>query len=146
MSNLFYEIDFDGDISEWNVFSVKNMDKMFYHNHIFTGKQIENWNIKSLKTAKEMFMGCKKLNCNLSKWNVSNIEYMNYMFGYCNIFEGTGLEKWKPKRTLSMFSMFKGCNRLRCDLNKWNVYLADTREMFLCCWSLENNLPKWYKQ
>ena len=67
-----------------------------------------------------MFMGCKKLNCNLSKWNVSNIEYMNYMFGYCNIFEGTGLEKWKPIKCENMEDMFYRCDSLK-------------------------NEPKWYK-
>ena len=58
-------------------------------------------------------------NGNISKWDVSNVEDMRYMF-----FE----------------SKFNG------DLSNWNVNnLKDTEYMFDDC-PLENNPPAWYKK
>ena len=31
-----------------------------------------------------MFNKCYNFNCDLSKWNVSNVENMSYMFVWCN--------------------------------------------------------------
>ena len=56
MSNLFSGLDFNGDVSEWDVSNVTDMKVMFYK--------------------------CKSFNQNISKWNVSNVTNMASMF--CN--------------------------------------------------------------
>ena len=38
-----------------------------------------------------MFIGCKKLNCNIDNWNTNNVRFKS------NIFLGSGLEKNPPK-------------------------------------------------
>ena len=68
-------------------------------------------------------MGCKQctnFNGDLSKWDVSNVEFMNYMFQYCENFNG--------------------------DLSKWNVSkVKDKGMMFYGCIALKNK-PSWYKE
>jgi surface protein len=39
-----------------------------------------------------MFFGCKNFTGNLSGWNVSNVEEMNYMFCDCKNFTGKDLD------------------------------------------------------
>ena len=61
MSELFVEIDFDGDISGWDVSKVKNMSFMFA------------W--------------CEDFNQDISNWDVSNVKKINNIFDYCSIEE-----------------------------------------------------------
>lgn len=46
-----------------------------------------------------MFESCIHFNCDLSNWDIRNVEYMNYMFWHCKNF--------------------------KCDLSKWDVYCGD---------------------
>ena len=53
MSMLFYQSEFNGDISEWNVSNVMNMQMMFYQSS-FNG-DITKWNISSKCLTNGMF-------------------------------------------------------------------------------------------
>ena len=59
MDNLFYESNFDGDISEWDVSNVKNMSYMF--------------------------TGCRQFNQDISNWNVDKVRYTHFIFYNCPI-------------------------------------------------------------
>jgi hypothetical protein len=59
---MFQDSEFDGDISEWNVKSVRNMEDMFlYSNFSGNNGSLENWG-KKWKTKpymnKNMFHDC----------------------------------------------------------------------------------------
>ena len=60
MSFLFYDSEFNGDISKWDTSNVTNMIYMFYHS---------------------------KFNSDISKWDVSKVKNMNSMFERSNIQE-----------------------------------------------------------
>ena len=53
---MFYGSKFNGDISEWDVSSVTNMDSMFY---------------------------CSKFNGDISEWDVSSVEKIFWIFDNC---------------------------------------------------------------
>ena len=80
MSFLFNNLQFNGDISYWNVSNVTNMSCMFAHSK-FTGENgdISNWNVSNVKNMNGMFYD-SKFNGNISKWNVSNVLKMDGMF------------------------------------------------------------------
>ena len=63
MSDLFRDIDINKnfDVSKWDVSNVTNIKNMNF-----------------------MFYDCKKLNCDLSNWNVSKVEDTTVMFYNCN--------------------------------------------------------------
>ena len=61
MSKLFEGIDFNGDISNWDVSNVTNMYAMFYF--------------------------CKTFNKDISGWDVSNVKTLNFIFDNCSIEE-----------------------------------------------------------
>ena len=66
-----------------------------------------------------MFMGCENLDCDLSQWDVSNVQDMNHMFS--------------------------GCKNLIFDLSKWNIdSLQKFDRMFSNC--KRKFIPDWYRK
>ena len=61
MSKLFIYSDFNGNISQWDVSNVNNMNSMF--------------------------CGCIKFDKDISKWDVSNVKRMSNIFANCTIEE-----------------------------------------------------------
>ena len=91
MSYLFSVLDFNGDISKWDVSNVTNMSNMFYRCESFN-QDISNWDVSKVISMWGMFCGCKDFNQDISSWDVSKVKDMRYMFDYCPI-----EEKYKPK-------------------------------------------------
>ena len=85
-SYMFYRCEnFDCDLSNWNVSNVEKIDHMFCECRIFIGKGLDNWNIsKKVTDMSNMFDGCRKFNCDLSKWNTKRVKDMRYMFYNCD--------------------------------------------------------------
>lgn len=88
LKGLFsHRYNFDEDLSGWNVSHVENMKHMFVRCETFTGRGLNNWNVRSLKDATGMFDGCYELNCDLSQWNVRNLEKCAIIFRGCRNFD-----------------------------------------------------------
>lgn len=71
MNSLFEDINFDGDISNWDVSNVQDMSYMFWRTN-FTGKNspgMNNWNVSNVSSMDSMFEG-SKFNQDISKWEV----------------------------------------------------------------------------
>jgi surface protein len=80
MSYLFVGLQFNGDISKWNVSKVENMSNMFFRS---------------------------EFNGDISNWDVSRVEDMSYMFGQSDF--NQDLSKWKPYSVNDTTSMFIIC-------------------------------------
>ena len=91
MSNLFNRINFNGDISKWDVSNVKNMYGMFEDCNSFN-QDISDWDVSNVTDMSDMFCKCISFNQDISNWNVSNVKDKNNMFHSCSI-----EEKYKPK-------------------------------------------------
>ena len=91
MSNLFEDLDFNGDISIWDVSNVLNMSYMFYGCKVFN-EDISSWDVSNVNYMNCMFLECESFNKDISSWDVSNVTNMNNMFERCPI-----EEKYKPK-------------------------------------------------
>jgi len=65
MSWTFHGADFNGDISEWDVSKVEFMDNMFEYSEF--NQNIDNWNVSNETSMKDMFKGCP-LEKNPPKW------------------------------------------------------------------------------
>ena len=59
-----------------------------------------------------MFQDCKNFNCDLSNWNVSNVENMGNMFDECINFN-SDLSKWDVSNVKYMSCMFGNCQSLK---------------------------------
>ena len=59
-----------------------------------------------------MFSGCNSLNSlpDISKWDTSNVKYMNYMFSRCYSLNSLpDISKWKTSNVNDIRSMFGEC-------------------------------------
>lgn len=77
MSALFYNSEFNGDISLWNVSKVMFMDGMFEGSE-FNG-DISKWDVSNVKDMHSMFYN-SSFEGDISKWSVSRVKDMDYMF------------------------------------------------------------------
>ena len=68
MYELFFDSNFTGDISEWDVRNVKDMSYMF-HSSKFTGENgdISKWDVSNVKNMTDMFFN-SPLENNPPKW------------------------------------------------------------------------------
>ena len=64
---------FDSNLGNWDVSNVTDMKWMFRNCYNFKGTGLEMWNTSNVITMDSMFDGCKKLNVDLSSWNVSKV-------------------------------------------------------------------------
>ena len=55
---------------------------MFY-DCINFNSDISNWNVSNVKHMNFMFDGCSKFNCNLNNWNIKNVRNMLFIFDNC---------------------------------------------------------------
>ena len=120
MSRLFYEstFNFNGNISNWVVSNVEDMNHMFYSSE-FNG-DISNWDVSNVENMEYMF-AYSKFNGDISNWDVSNVENMRFMF-YASKFtaENGYISNWDVSNVKDMRYMFNGTH-------------------------LFKNPPKWYK-
>lgn len=65
MSEVFFNSDFNGDISQWDVSSVENMESMFLSSQF--NKDISNWDVSKVKDIEWMFR-TSKFSGNLNFW------------------------------------------------------------------------------
>ena len=107
-------INFNGDISQWNVSNVENMWYMFRECKKFNC-DISRWNVSNVKHMEQMFRGCKKFNCDISRWDTSNVE--------------------------NIYSMFYNCKSFKQNLNNWNV--SNVKDMNYAFYNCPTQ-PKWY--
>ena len=109
MDQLFYNSNFNGDISEWDVSKIENMESMFLGSK-FNG-DISNWNVENVTNMSSMFYE-SEFNGDISEWDTKNVIDMSWMFA---------------------FSKFNG------DISYWIVKpITDTESIFLKC-PLESN-------
>ena len=132
MKRLFWETEFNGDISNWDVSNVTDMTAMFCSQkdsfYAFNG-DLNNWDVSNVTTMECMFMGACGANPSISKWDVSNVKDMYQMFAWNQKFDGD-ISQWNVSNVTNMALMFyeSGFNG---DLSKWDVSkVQDMHGMF----------------
>ena len=105
---------------------------------------ISKWNVSNVKYMQFMFDGYENFNCDLSNWDVSKVENMKGIFSWCKNFN-CDLSKWDVSNVTNMDFMFDNCNKFDCDLSKWNVSnVLNMISMFANCISFKGKgLENW---
>ena len=82
-------------------------------------------------------------NCDISKWNVSNVKTMEGMFAVCDEFN-QDISNWDVSKVVNMGGMFKFAKKFNQPIGKWNVSNVkyfDT--MFICARSFNQDISSW---
>ena len=123
------------DLGEYNlnvidVSSIKDMSKLF-----------RSVNLNKIKRGSKL---------DISKWDVSNVEFMNYMFSEIKnyikpVINYKNIENWDVSNVINMSGMFDCCKDFNCDLSNWDVSsLRETEYMFNRCDRFKGNgLENW---
>ena len=104
---------------------------------------VSKWDVSNVKDMAFMFRGCKYFNCDLSKWDVSKVRNMKDMFAECEKFN-SDLSKWNVSNVVNMYGIFYGCEKFDSDLSKWDVSKVEDMDlMFVDCDVFNCDLSKW---
>ena len=170
IKQLFDENGYNVDLNVIDTSKITDISYLFDSTefHKFCG-DVSQWDVSNVENMDSLFFGCYDFDCDLSLWDVSNVKGMEFMFGGCDNFKGRGLEKWNVSKVKNMEAMFAKCKNLDCDLSHWNVsQVTNMQHMFyrsnfsndISSWKiksnatiskmflkspLENNPPAWYK-
>ncbi|MBA4719394.1 MAG: BspA family leucine-rich repeat surface protein, partial [Nitrosopumilus sp.] len=114
---------FNGDIGDWNVGRVTNMNGMFSRAVVFN-QEIGDWNVGRVTDMNGMFASAEAFNKEIGRWNVESVTDMSGMF----------------QAVVGSFNQ---------DIGDWNVRNVDKMEnMFLTLsgqpHSFDQNLGRWY--
>ena len=108
------------DLGEYNlnvidVSGIKDMSKLFRY-----------VNLDKIKEGSKL---------DISKWNVSNVKDMKYMFLEIKpVINYKDIENWDVSNVTNMSGMFINCRNFNCDLSNWDVSsLRETEYMFDKC-------------
>lgn len=116
---------FQSDLSGWNVDLVDSMDSMFMGCHEFES-DLSSWNTENVTSTYCMFRFARKFNSDLSSWNVGLVESFSFMFEEAEMFQ-SDLSSWDTSSGLYMMAMFRGALAFTSNLSTWCVEQIETR-------------------
>nr|WP_297915228.1 BspA family leucine-rich repeat surface protein [uncultured Allomuricauda sp.] len=115
-------LNFNGDISDWNVSNVTDMGSMFFSNLTptsFNG-DISKWDVSNVTNMLGMFSGASFFNGDISGWDVSNVTNMGSMFKSASSFN-QDISNWEVSSVTYIGSMFDGASSFNQDISNWDV-------------------------
>lgn len=117
----------DADLNHIDVSDVTNMDSLFSCSDDDLGSDykdlnpdISRWDVSKVKNMNYMFYKCEKFNQDISQWDVSQVKNMHSMFFECENFN-QDISQWDISKAENMASMFFGCKNFNKDLSQWDL-------------------------
>ena len=129
------------DLNDIDVSAITDMSGLFEIKD-FNG-YISKWDVSNVKDMSFMFCDCIRFNKDISKWNVSNVTNMGHMFYRCESFN-QDLSCWDVSKVNNMKLMFMNCEDFNQDISNWDVSkVANMVAMFWGCESFNQDLSNW---
>ena len=138
-----------GPIEAWCTSDVTDMSDVFNGNNnpafVDFDADISGWDVSNVQTFSQMFRKAENFQADLSGWVVSSAENLEQMFRSSESFNAD-ISSWEISSATSFNSMFRGAKSFDRDLSMWRVYfvsgVGNFRDMFrgsgisqnLCSW------------
>jgi len=120
MNEMFYEAkNFNQPLTNWDVSNVTNMIGMFAYALNFN-QSLNKWNVSKVTNMSKMFYEATNFNQSLNKWNVSKVTNMRGMFADAHKFNQP-LDNWDVSNVTDMTRMFDGATNFNQPINNWDV-------------------------
>lgn len=128
----------------WDLSGVLDLSAMFKGCTQFEAKQVERWDVSSVRSLRATFQNSALHKLDLKRWEVEQVEDMDYTFAGCGNFKGKGLDKWETHSLRSAEGLFMQCFRFKKDLSRWTVDgLTNARYMFYDATKFKDSLKDW---
>lgn len=143
MNGMFHTATaFNQDLSSWDVSNVTDMQGMFSFASTFNG-DINNWDVSAVTTMQSMFRGASAFNQDLNNWDVSSVTNMFTMFEYTSVFNGD-ISSWDVSAVTDMYAMFNRSWAFNQDISNWNVSSVTSMDtMFSSASSFNQDISNW---
>ncbi len=111
---------------------------------INNGKDVTLVNTSEITDMSFIFKGARdSFNDDISRWDVSNVTNMRYMFSGVKLFN-QDISRWNVSNVTNMRHMFSGATSFNQDINQWNVSNVTTMEaMFAYATSFNQKIRNW---
>lgn len=120
-----------GMIEDWDVSSIKNFGAVFSKlrnpkAEFFTA-DLSKWDVSNAEYLHDMFLGAASFDSDLSNWQVGKVRRFNGLFNGAKSFTGKGLEQWDVSNGRFFMVTFADTQSLRqdLDLRSWKVSRAE---------------------
>ena len=143
LKKLLKERGNDADLNDIDTSQITDMGYLFNDSKLtkFNG-DISQWNVSNVEKMEFMF-AVSNFNGDISDWDVSKVEDMYCMFNESK-FNGD-ISGWDVSNVKDMNGMFAN-SEFNGDISGWDVSnVKDMGYIFQNC-LLEKNPPKWYKE
>ncbi|MGH1388036.1 BspA family leucine-rich repeat surface protein [Kordia sp.] len=123
---------------------VISTDYMFYGCQNFTGHDsMNNWDMSSILTMRQMFATATNFNANISGWNVSEVTDMFGLFIVASSFD-QDISGWNVGNVTNMESMFNLASSFNKNISGWNVSKVKNMEnMFYSAAAFNQEIGGW---
>ena len=130
-----------------NTRKITDMSELFGYTYFDVGYNLEQfngdiskWDVSNVKNMKWMFV-CSDFNGDISKWNVSNVEDMCSMFADSKF--NKDISNWDVSNVENMREMFCGAKKFNQDLSKWDVSNVEDMDKIFCNAKFNANISNW---
>jgi surface protein len=110
---------FNGNIGNWDVSSVTNMQGMFDNARAFN-QPIGSWDVSNVTNMQNMFNGCSVFNQPIGNWDVSNVTNMQSMFRNTSSFNQP-IENWDVSNVTNMSQMVRSATAFNQPIGDWDI-------------------------
>jgi surface protein len=119
-------IEIYGDISDWCVDAVTSFKDLFFDDRSETNPSL-----------------FEKFDEDISKWNTSNVVYMQNMFNGASSFD-QDISQWDTSKVTNMSYMFHDASTFNQFISQWDVrQVTDISSMFVNAVSYDQDLCQW---
>lgn len=133
---------FNADISGWNMSNVTNIDDMLKNCRNFN-QPIQHWDISNITSLRGLLNTCVSFNQDISGWDVSHITDMNSMLADTRALTAD-ISGWNTSNVTNMGGLFAGLNSLPYNIENWNTSsVVNMSGMFSTCREFNQDISNW---